>query len=73
MPHASVAEVQRTLRGIAFPAEKQQLVEHAKEAGAKQEVVSELEKLPNQTFKNPADVNHALEASEMKEEEKMKE
>jgi Protein of unknown function (DUF2795) len=56
----SPANVQKYLKGIDYPAKKQQLVETAKKNGAPQEVVQVIQQIPNQEFNGPQDVVKAF-------------
>ncbi len=53
-------EVQQALKGVDYPATKEDLVNTAQNQGASQEIRSALDKLPNKTFDTPADVNEAI-------------
>jgi hypothetical protein len=55
----SPANVQKYLKGVDYPAKKQDLVNQAKQNGAPQEVVQELQRFPNQEFSGPQDVMKA--------------
>ncbi|WP_119460778.1 DUF2795 domain-containing protein [Rhodospirillaceae bacterium SYSU D60014] len=52
----SPANVAHHLSGIDFPASKQDLVRHAKEKNADQEVIQVLDQMPDQDYGNMADV-----------------
>lgn len=61
MTKANPVEVQKNLKGVDYPADKQELIQHAKQHGANQDVISLLEQLPDkQQFENPTDLNKAL-------------
>jgi hypothetical protein len=49
-------EVEKHLKGIKFPASKQDLIEHARQNDAPEEVLSTLEQMPDREFGNAADV-----------------
>jgi hypothetical protein len=53
-------QVQRFLGGVDYPAEKQALIDRAKEKGADERVMQALERLPQQSFETPADVSEAI-------------
>lgn len=53
-------EVQKALKGVDYPAKKDDIVRNAKEQGASSEISSALDKLPDKTFQTPADVNEAI-------------
>lgn len=52
----SPANVAHHLSGIDFPANKQDLVRHAKEKNADQEVIQVLDQMPDQDYGSMADV-----------------
>ena len=53
-------QVQKALGGIDYPASKEELVKHAEEKGADEEVLSALKDLPDRKYETPADVNKEL-------------
>lgn len=55
----SPAAVERYLKGIDFPANKQKLVEQAQTNGAPNEVINTIQQLPRDKFNSPADVAKA--------------
>lgn len=58
--HANPVEVEKSLKGIDFPAKKQDLVNHAKQHGADQEVIQTIQDLPRNEFHTAADVTKAI-------------
>lgn len=56
----SPVEVERYLKGEDYPANKEELVKHARKHGAPQEVLQTLEKLPEERFEKPTDVSKAI-------------
>ncbi|MCM0590784.1 MAG: DUF2795 domain-containing protein [Gloeotrichia echinulata IR180] len=62
MTKANPVEVQRNLKGVDYPADKQKLIKHARKQGADQAVISLLEQLPDdgEEYDNPADLNRSL-------------
>ncbi|SNB46360.1 DUF2795 domain-containing protein [Geobacter sp. DSM 9736] len=52
----SPANVTKHLKGINFPANKQDLIKHAKHEGADQEVLQELQGFEDREYGNMADV-----------------
>jgi Protein of unknown function (DUF2795) len=52
----SPSNVAHYLKGVDFPARKQDLQKHAKKNEAPEEVVDVLEALPDETYNNMADV-----------------
>ncbi|MBE9166999.1 DUF2795 domain-containing protein [Pleurocapsales cyanobacterium LEGE 06147] len=53
-------QVQKFLKGVDYPASKQDLIEHAKQQGADENVCSTLEQLPDEEFETPAAVSKAI-------------
>ncbi|WP_250515854.1 DUF2795 domain-containing protein [Caballeronia sp. INDeC2] len=53
-------EVQKALKGIDYPADRQTIIDTAKKHGAGEEVMSVLEGLPEQEFQTPAEVSKAV-------------
>ena len=53
-------QVQKDLKGIDYPASKQDLIDHAKKHGADKEVQSLLNEIPDQDYETPAEVSKAL-------------
>ncbi len=56
------ANVMEHLKGLEFPASKDDLVEHAQEGEGPdtEDVVDKLEKLPDRQYNSPADVMHEI-------------
>ncbi len=52
----SPANVATYLKGIDYPANKQDLLRHARQNGAEQDVVDVLERMPEQQYGNMEDV-----------------
>jgi hypothetical protein len=57
-------QVQKYLKGIDYPATKQQLIEHAKKNQASDDVISMLEDIKGNKFNDPADVSKGLKDSD---------
>lgn len=53
-------EIQKHLKGMDYPASKGDLVEHAREQNAPEEVTSVLESLPDRDYGKPTDVTKAV-------------
>jgi len=60
MARANPVEVEKSLKGIDFPAKKEDLVKHAKQHGANKEVLETIQQLPKEEFYNAADVAKAV-------------
>ena len=56
MVDLSPASIQRHLKGVDYPATKQDLIDHAKKQGAGEEVMAFLNSLPDERFKSPIGV-----------------
>ncbi|WP_048143254.1 DUF2795 domain-containing protein [Methanosarcina horonobensis] len=57
----SPASVQKTLKDIEYPAEKRDLVEHARQHDASDDVINAIKNLPDKAYTSAADVNKELE------------
>lgn len=53
-------QVQKYLSGMDYPAKKQDILNKAKQEGADESIMGELEKLPDQDYRSPNDVSQAL-------------
>jgi hypothetical protein len=61
MAKANPVQIQKNLKGIDYPASKQELIQHAQRQGADEKVISLLQQLPeNEEYKNPTDLNKAI-------------
>ncbi|HKN99142.1 MAG TPA: DUF2795 domain-containing protein [Pseudonocardiaceae bacterium] len=52
-------QMQKFLGGVNYPASRDDLVEHARSAGADDEVLEHLRSLPDRTFDGPSGVSQA--------------
>lgn len=50
------AQIQKSLHGLEFPADKNTLLEHAKRNGAPREVLKFIEELPTKPYESANDV-----------------
>jgi len=57
---ANPIEVQKHLAGVDYPCSKQQLVEAARANGADDDLIDELNSLPDNEFSGPDQVEKAL-------------
>lgn len=57
----SAASVQEALKDTEYPAEKRDLVKHAKMHGATEDVLDEIRNLPDKVYTSAAAVNKELE------------
>lgn len=53
-------ELEKSLKGVDYPASKDDVVKAAKKNGASKEVMDALNGLDDQTFEKPTDVTKAL-------------
>ncbi|MGF7118533.1 DUF2795 domain-containing protein [Methanobacterium oryzae] len=52
-------EIEKALKGISYPANKQDLVQKAKQNKANKNVIQAIENLPSDNFNSPVDVQKA--------------
>lgn len=57
---ANPVEVQKELKGVDYPASKQDLLEHVKKNGNKKEVLDLLEEIPEKKYDSPVEVTKAV-------------
>ncbi len=60
MAKVNPIQMQKYLKGMNYPASKEELVKHAEQQGADENVRSVLEQLPEQEYGTPADVSQAV-------------
>lgn len=60
MAKANPIQMQKYLKGMDYPASKQDLIEHAKKEGADETVRLTLERLPDEQYETPAEVSKAV-------------
>ncbi len=53
-------QIQKFLKGMDYPASKQDLIRHAEQQGADANVCQALERLPDDQYETPADVSKAV-------------
>ncbi|TWG87258.1 uncharacterized protein DUF2795 [Cupriavidus gilardii J11] len=56
----SPIDVQKSLKGLDFPASKEDIVSRARDGGASDDILSELEQLPEREYQTPADISKEL-------------
>lgn len=56
----SPIEIQNFLKGMDYPASKEDLINHARSSRASEEIISMLEGMRTNRFNSPADVSGAL-------------
>jgi hypothetical protein len=60
MAKVNPIQLQKYLKGVDYPASKQDLLDRAKQEGADENVFSTLERLPDEEYQTPADVSKAV-------------
>ncbi|NWF58430.1 MAG: DUF2795 domain-containing protein [Fischerella sp.] len=53
-------QLQKHLKGVDYPASKQELIQRAQQQGADENAISVLQQLPDQEYKTPTDVSEAV-------------
>jgi hypothetical protein len=53
-------QIQKFLKGVDYPASKEDLLANAERNGADEDVRATLEQLPDEEYETPADVSQAL-------------
>lgn len=56
----SPIEVQKFLRGMDYPASKEELINHARSSRASEEIIAMFEGMRTNRFNSPTDVSDAL-------------
>jgi len=59
-------QLEKFLKGVNYPASKNELIKRAEQNGADENVRSSLEQLPDQQFDSPTDVSKAVGALDRK-------
>jgi hypothetical protein len=61
MAKANPVQIQKHLKGVDYPANKEVLIQHAQKQGADRNIISLLEKLPeDEEYETPTDLNKAI-------------
>ncbi len=60
MAHANPIQIQKYLKGVDYPTDKETLIQTARQQGADESVCASLEQLPDEEFQTPADVSAAF-------------
>jgi len=60
MARINPIELQKSLKGVEYPASKEALIDQAEENGAEDSIISALEELEEEEFQTPAEVNEAI-------------
>ncbi len=59
MAKVNPIQLQKFLKGLNYPASKQDITAHARKHGADENVLSTLEQMAGEKFQTPADVSQA--------------
>jgi hypothetical protein len=60
MANVNPVQVQKYLKGVNYPASKNDLLKQADDQGGDKDVRATLEKLPDKTYQTPVDVSEAI-------------
>lgn len=60
MAKVNPIQLQKHLKGVDYPASKEDLIKHAKQQGADEDAVAALEQIPEKEYETPADVSKAI-------------
>jgi Protein of unknown function (DUF2795) len=60
MAKTNPIQLQKHLKGVDYPATKEDLINHARQQGADQDLLSDLEQIPDQEYETPTEVNKAI-------------
>lgn len=64
MAKVNPIQLQKHLKGVDYPASKEDLINHAKQQSADQDAISALEQIPDQEYETPAEVSKAIGETE---------
>jgi len=60
MAKVNPIQLQKHLKGMDYPASKQDIVDYAKQQGADDNAIAVLEQLPEEEYETPTDVSKAV-------------
>lgn len=60
MAKVSVIDITKSLKGVDFPAEKEDLIEYARDNGADEDVIHMMEEMPEEEYGSMSDVMSAF-------------
>ncbi len=63
---ASMADVEHALKGIDFPKNKNEIIQYAQKQNASQDIIADIQELPDRTYNNAADVAQEFKGKHMK-------
>ena len=64
MAKTNPIQVQKFLGGLNYPVRKEDLIQHARDKGADDNVIATLDAIPDEEFETPADVSKAIGQAE---------
>jgi hypothetical protein len=56
----SPIDIQKALSGMDYPADKEQIIQHAQQHGADDDVLDALRKIPDRQYEGPSGVSSAV-------------
>jgi len=60
MAKVNPIQLQKHLKGVDYPASKQDLIQHAQQQGADENAIAALQQIPDQEYQAPTDVSEAV-------------
>ena len=66
MASVNPIQLEKYLKGVDYPANKNDLIKRAQQNGADQQVLDTLKQLPDRTFEGPSGVSKAIGAMDRK-------
>ncbi|HEX6482703.1 MAG TPA: DUF2795 domain-containing protein [Ktedonobacteraceae bacterium] len=66
MASVNPIQLEKYLKGVDYPANKNDLIKRAQQNGADQQVLETLKQLPDRSFEGPAGVSKAIGAMDRK-------
>lgn len=60
MAKVNPVQLQKHLKGVDYPARKEDLIANAKQQGADENALSALQQLPDNQYESPTDVSKAI-------------
>ena len=66
MASVNPIQLEKYLKGVDYPANKNDLIKRAEQNGADQQVLDTLKQLPDRTFEGPSGVSKAVGAMDRK-------
>jgi hypothetical protein len=70
MAQANPVEIEKCLKGVNYPAKKNDLIKHAQQQGANQDVIATLKELRDANFNSPVDVSKAVSEIDRQQRQK---